>query len=53
MTKRKKLDIENFTVVIYRTALISFIEPPFNLSNKQAVLLLLRLGVCKPYCHLS
>lgn len=25
----------------------------FNLSNKQAVLLLLRLGVCKPYCHLS
>lgn len=24
MTKRKKIDIEYFTVVIYRTALISF-----------------------------
>lgn len=25
----------------------------FNLSNKQVVLLWLRLGVCKPCCHLS
>ena len=25
----------------------------FNLQNKQVVLLLLRLGVCKPCCHLS
>ncbi len=24
MTKRKKTDLKNFTVVIYRTALISF-----------------------------